>query len=174
VSPRRSWILLVSAAACAAVVASAVPAYAAEDILALDRTVLVQMALFVATVFLLDSLVFKPLLDLAERRRKLTEGAAQEAGSIDAEAEKLAAEYEARLREAVERFTQDKEEVKRRAQEEARRIVAEAREQARAALGEARREMALEAERLRESLRPQVDTLAREIAARVLGREVER
>ena len=49
-------------------------ANAAEDILSVDKTVVIQMVIFLASIFILNSLLFKPLLALVDKREQLTTG----------------------------------------------------------------------------------------------------
>lgn len=148
-------------------------ARAAEDsVLSLDRTLVIQMVVFVVAIFIFNHLLFKPLLRLSERRQELTAGAVREAEELEQKTEKLIEDYEARIREARARFFEEREESKRKAQEEALRVLNSARSEAQALVEEERRRLEAETKDIRERIKPQIEGIARDITARILGREV--
>ncbi len=148
-------------------------AHAAENVLSLDRTLFMQMAIFIAAIFLLDYLLFKPLLELSQRRRDLTMGAIREAQELEAKTSSLIEDYETRIRNARASFLREREESKRRAQVEALKIVSEARDEAQKLIEDARARIEVETREIRERLRSQVKGIAREITAQILGRRIQ-
>ena len=55
---------------------------ASEDLLTVNKTVFFQIIIFLAAIFILNKLVFKPFLNLIDKRVKLTRGAIEEANEL--------------------------------------------------------------------------------------------
>jgi F-type H+-transporting ATPase subunit b len=138
----------------------------------IDRTVFVQMAVFVMLTLVLSPLLFKPVLRLFEERERRTEGARSAARAMQDKAEELLRRYQAKLDEvkraaAAERDRLRNETLRLEAQivENARqanvRIVEQGRSQIDTELGTIRRDLDAYSQRI-----------AKEIGASVLGREV--
>src|SRR6266851_419739 len=72
---------------------------AAEELLKIDSTLIIQLIIFIATIFILNSLLFKPLLGLLEKREKLTTGRIKEAKELGERVEQITREYRTRLDE---------------------------------------------------------------------------
>jgi F-type H+-transporting ATPase subunit b len=137
-----------------------------------DLTFLVQMVAFTVLVMILKPVLFDPLLKLFEERERRTEGAKLLARKMDEKAGELLQRYETEL-----------EAVRRAASEERERLRAEGTKLEAQILAEGRAEVAklveqgrakLEADRkvLRAELATRASDVARDIASRVLGREV--
>jgi F-type H+-transporting ATPase subunit b len=171
---------IVSAALLLAV-AVAAPAHAAEGGLQifpdlflgvnpLESRYVQLMVLFVLLIFPVNALVLKPLLGVLDERSARIEGTKKRAGEIGAQAEAVFGRYS----EAIEQARKQAEELRKGALEGARgdqaRILAEARSAAEREVSAARSSVAGALEGARTTLRAQSDALAREAAARVLGR----
>ncbi|MFQ5787835.1 MAG: hypothetical protein ACE5H1_07615, partial [Thermodesulfobacteriota bacterium] len=57
-------------------------AFAAEDILKIDKILIFQIIIFIAAIFIINSLLFKPLLELVDKREKLTTGTIEKANEL--------------------------------------------------------------------------------------------
>jgi F-type H+-transporting ATPase subunit b len=137
-----------------------------------DLTFLVHLVAFAVLVMILKPLLFDPLMKLFEERERRTEGAKLLARRMDEKAGELLQRYETQL-----------EEVRRTAAAERERLRAEGAKLEAQILAEGRAEVAklveqgrarLEADRrvLRSELSTRAADVARDIASRVLGREV--
>lgn len=128
------------------------------------------LVLFVLLIFPVNQFVLKPLLGVLDERAARIEGTRKRASEIGAEAEAVFARYSA----AVEQARKQAEEVRKGALEGARgdqvRILAEARGAAEQEVGAVRSSVAGALESARHALRSESEPLAREAAARVLGR----
>ena len=128
------------------------------------------LVLFVALIFPVNALVLKPLLAVLDERSARIEGTRKRAGEVGAEAEAVLARYSA----AVEQARRQADELRKVALDGARsdqaRVLSEARGAAEREVSEARSGVAGALEGARATLRSQSDALAREAAARVLGR----
>jgi F-type H+-transporting ATPase subunit b len=156
-------------------IALAAPAFASEGALEIIpdlRLLALLVVLFMLLVRVLNRLLFQPLLGVLDERDQKIEGTRTRAAELNQEAEAELARHEAAVRAAraeAERGRKAALEAARTrhaesvsaARSESARVVESARAQLRAALGEARR-----------VLQTQTRELAREAAARVLGRSL--
>jgi F-type H+-transporting ATPase subunit b len=133
-------------------------------------TVLLLLALFVVLVPVLNNLLFKPLLGVLDERAARIEGARARAAELAQQSAALLARHDEAVRQARE--TAHGEQV--RLVEEARRAhqatVGEARSAAEREVHGAREEISRSADSARGTLGAETEPLAREIAARLLGR----
>jgi F-type H+-transporting ATPase subunit b len=147
-------------------------AMAAEGILSVDKTLVIQIIVFVAAIFVLNSLLFKPLLGLMEKREQLTTGTIGEAKELEQKVGQIIGEYNARLNEARAKALEERNEIRREAQAAAEDIIRKAREEAQILLEEAKGKLASETKEIKEKIRSDIEVLAREMASRILGKEV--
>jgi len=136
----------------------------------LRSTWLQLVILFVVIVFPLNALIFQPLLRALEQREEKIEGARSRASTLAKQADQVFGRYEA----AVVAARRDAESVRRQALDAARgeqaRISAAARRSAEHEVARARVGVAGALEAARAALRGETERLAREAAAKVLGR----
>jgi F-type H+-transporting ATPase subunit b len=138
----------------------------------LDLTFVLMMVVFAGLVVVLKPLLFDPVLRVFEEREKRTEGAKAEARTMQEKAGELLRRYEREL----ERVNQVAAAERERLRTETAKLEAKILEEARAAAtkigDEGRRKIEGEVNAIRFDLGRQSEQLAREIAARVLGRGV--
>lgn len=152
---------------------SASGALAAEDVLTLDPKILViQAVIFIAAIFILHSLLFKPLLGLVEKRDELTTGKKMEAEELREKAENLIEEYKQKIQQAREQAMEERNKIRREAQQAADKMITEAREESQARLDEAKARLGRETEDIKAKIKPDIEALAREMASRILDKEV--
>ncbi|HWP93617.1 MAG TPA: ATP synthase F0 subunit B [Thermodesulfobacteriota bacterium] len=147
-------------------------ANAAEDILSVDKTVVIQMVIFLASIFILNSLLFKPLLGLVDKREQLTTGTIEEAKKLEEKVGQIIEEYNSKLNEARARALEERNETRRQAQVLHEEMIKKAREEAQALLEEAKHKLELETSEIKGKIRSDVETIARDMASRILGKEV--
>ena len=137
-----------------------------------DLTFVAQMVVFAALIFVLKPLVFDPVLGLFEEREKRTDGARASAREMQEKAGVLLRKYEHEL----EKVHQVAAEERDRTRAETARLEAEQMHEARAVaskiIDEGRARIAEEIHSVRFELGRSSERLARDIASRVLGREV--
>ncbi len=138
----------------------------------LDGTFFIQMGLFFLAFLILKVLVFGPVIRLIEKRDEMIDGAKKEAKELQASAfaaeDKLAAEMRAaRLKAGEER---------EKLRAEGKRLEAQVLEKVRAEtskeLAEAEQSLEKEAAKIRAELEAQTPALAKQIASKLLEREV--
>ncbi len=145
---------------------------AAEELLKIDKTLIVQLIIFIATIFILNSLLFKPLIGVVEKREKLTTGRIKEAKELEEKVEQIMKEYRAKLDEIRAKAMEERNEIRREAQAAAEDLIGRTHKEAQALLEEARSRLNLETQDIRERIKPEIEVLAREIVLQVLGRKV--
>ena len=138
----------------------------------LDLTFVVQIGFFVVLMLVLKPVLFDPMMRLFEEREKRIEGTRHEATKEDERSAKALAKYEgiltkAREAGAAERDTLRAEGLKREAE-----LMNQVRAESAATLEKGRKEIGVESGTARTELRADARALGRDMASRVLGREV--
>jgi F-type H+-transporting ATPase subunit b len=135
-----------------------------------DNTVVFQIAIFVVLMFLLEPLLFNPVLRVFALREERTEGAKTQARELDEQAGELYQRYQREL----ERVNRVAAEERDRVRAETAQLEAEIVREARAATGrvieDGRRQIAAEVTRIRFDLGRESERLSQDIVERVLGR----
>ncbi len=134
--------------------------------------IFIQLIFFAAALLVLSKLLFAPITAGLQRRSEMIEGNRREAEEISVRAAEALEEYEAKLKEARDKAILERLEIRGRGEKRAREILQKARARGEARLQEMKDNVARETETLKEELRAQVPELAREMASRLLGREL--
>lgn len=138
----------------------------------IDATAFVQFALFLITMFVANKLMFQPYLALRERRKAGIDGARAEAERMTAQADAKLADYEKQLAVARNRANEEGRKVRAEAVTHEQDVTNKARATAQTAIDEAQAKVREETQAARSQLMPQADALAKQIASKLLGREV--
>ena len=138
----------------------------------IDWTVAVQFGLFLLLFFVSNKLLFQPYLRLRERRKEGIDGARAEAERMTATADAKLADYEKHLAAAKNRANEEGRKVRAEAAAHEKDVTDKARGEAQKSIDEATAKMRQETDAARLQLLPQANTLARQIASKLLGREV--
>jgi F-type H+-transporting ATPase subunit b len=88
-----------------------------------DYTMLIQMVIFLALVFVLNILLYKPILSIIDRRKKQLEESENEIKLFNESVEKRVAEYEEKLKQAKVKATEAKKEIIQEGANQAKNIV---------------------------------------------------
>ena len=138
----------------------------------IDGTVFIQFGLFLIVFLVARAFLFKPYLELRKRRTATIDGARVEADRTAAEAEAKLADYEKKLASARSRANEEGRKVRAEAAAHEKQVTDAARAEAQKATDAAAATMKQETEAARLQLLPQANALARQIASKLLGREV--
>lgn len=138
-----------------------------------DRTVIVQMLLFVTLMLVLAPTLFVPLLRLFEERERRTEGARGEARQMQEKAVELLARYEDELGRVQQVAASEREKLRTETLRLEAKILEEARVATVAIVEEGRQRLQGEAAKIRAELKGKSQQISSEIAKSVLGREVQ-
>lgn len=145
---------------------------AAHPIIDIDSTVFVQFGLFFILLLVANKLLFQPYLKLRERRKEGIDGARAEAERTTAQADSKLADYEKQLATARNRANEEGRKVRAEAAANEKATTDSARASAQKSIDEATAKMRAEAEAARLQLLPQANAIAKQIASKLLGREV--
>lgn len=138
-----------------------------------DRTLFIQLGIFLAVVFSLNQFVFKPVLKILKLRRLRTEGDRKKIEEVAQKTQNLIKEYEAKMQEAKKEAFQIKEALRKEGHEQSLNIVQEARQASTAQIEKIKKEIAAAGSQATAQLESQAENLSRQIAEKVLGRPLD-
>jgi F-type H+-transporting ATPase subunit b len=145
---------------------------AAHPLIDIDLTVVIQFALFLIMFAIGNAFLFQPYLKLRERRKEGIDGARAEAEKMSAQADAELADYEKKLAQARSRANDEGRKVRAEAAAHEKSVTDASRAESQKALEEASKKMKAETDAARLQLLPQANALAKQIASKLLGREV--
>ena len=145
---------------------------AGDELLSIDKTILIQFVLVLVALYLLNAMIFKPLLGLLDRRKQLTSGTVEEAKQLTEKTQNLINDYNTKINEARNEATEKRMEIRKEAQLIAEKMIGEAREESQAVLEKYKKELNEQVSEIKEKIKPEIDGLAKDIAAKVIGTEV--
>ena len=137
-----------------------------------DKTLLVQVVLFVALWLILKPMLFDPMLKLFEEREKRIEGAIAEARQIDLKSVAAKTKYDDALTKARAEGATERDRLRGEGIKKENELLTAARVEAQAKLEAGRKQAQTELAKAKDELAGERAKLAKELAARVLGREV--
>ncbi len=138
-----------------------------------DLTLVVQMVLFLALIFVLNLLLYKPILSIIDRRKKQLEESENEIKLFNESVEKRVAEYEEKLKQAKLKASEQKKEIIQEGVNQAKNIVDVVRNEIPAIAREFQQKMNKEIEKAKAVLDGRSKDLSLEIAQKILGRPVK-
>jgi F-type H+-transporting ATPase subunit b len=147
-------------------------AVAAEDILKIDKIVIFQIVIFVAAIFILNSLLFKPLFQLVDKREQLTTGAIKEANELRQRIDQIIDEYNAKLDEARSQASEERNKIRNDANKAADEIIKKARDHAQTLINQAKDKLESEKVEKERRIEPEIKSLGRNVASRILEKEL--
>ena len=130
------------------------------------------IVIFLIAIYILNKLVFKPFLNLVDRRDKLTRGAIEEAHELEDKVKAIIEEYDSKLNEARTLAVEERNKLIQEGQNVAQEIIGEARNETSALLDEAKVKLEADTKEIKEKIKNDIDSLAGEIATKVLGKEL--
>jgi F-type H+-transporting ATPase subunit b len=128
------------------------------------------LVLFFVLIFPVNALIFRPVFRVFDEREERIEGTRRRAKKLAEDADEIVARYENAVREVREQAETDRRKRLEVARGEGGSEVAGARSAAEREIENARASIAVTLEATRTTLRGEAEALAREVAARVLGR----
>jgi F-type H+-transporting ATPase subunit b len=138
----------------------------------IDGTLLIQWGLFLIIMLICSQLLFKPYLRLRDSRRKSTDGAREEAQSMQKRAKEMLESYDQQVQRARLRGAEERQRLRSEGAAHEREVVGAARDEAQKALEGARQRINSEATSARQKLEAQSVLLSQQIVRKILGREV--
>jgi len=140
--------------------------------ISLDLSVVYQIVLFLVLWFVLNKVLFRPYLNLLEEREGKTAGALHDTADLEREGARLKAQYEERIAQAQAAGGAAKESILQEARQRREQVLSQARQEATATLELARREVASQVAGERQFAAAEAATVARQMASKILGRNL--
>jgi len=138
----------------------------------LNATLLIQWGIFVALMVFLHFFLFKPVLRVIDARKAKVEGTFAGAKDLQAQAETSQSEYQSKLDVAKEKLFANAAAIREGAAKEAKELMEKAREEALSQVESTKERVQHDSEIVRKELVSNVDSLAREIAGKILDRQI--
>ncbi|MEO0323433.1 MAG: ATP synthase F0 subunit B [Myxococcota bacterium] len=138
----------------------------------LDGTFFIQLAVFFTAFVVLRTLVFKPVLAVLEAREQATDGAREQAKQLQKEAAASGSDFEDKLRALRADAAEKRDALRGEGKRTEATLLAKVREDTEKQLAEAEARLASEAARLRSEVQGGTPALAKQIASKLLQREV--
>jgi F-type H+-transporting ATPase subunit b len=138
-----------------------------------DLTFVVQLALFVVLTLILKPVLFDPMLKLFEERERRIDGAKLQARKTDEKSAEALTKYETEMSKARNTANAERDRIRLEGLKKEREILAAVRAATTKAIEDGKRAVQAEGEQARAALKAEAPAMARDLAARVLGREVQ-
>jgi len=139
-------------------------------LLQVNSTLFFQIVNFLLLIWILNKLMFRPFLDLVERRKEETEGTRKKAEDITDHAESVKGTYEAGVSEVTSAAATMSEAQRKAGREEGERILDEARSSSAGYLSSSRKELQAGLDEVRKQITGLSADLAGQMARKILGR----
>ncbi|MEM8609495.1 MAG: ATP synthase F0 subunit B [Myxococcota bacterium] len=143
------------------------------SIIDLDNTIWIQLVLFVVAFLVLRPLVFRPMIALFEAREGAIHGAKLEAQRLQDEAQAGTAEFDEEMRKLRLQAGEERDRLRNEGKALERDVLDKVRSETARQLAEADQKLKADAQRLRAEVDANIPTLARDIASKMLNREVQ-
>jgi len=138
----------------------------------IDGSLFIQIANFLFLIFVLNMVLYKPIRKVLLQRKDKVTGLEKSIATADKEAEEQNQAYAVGLKEARARGKEEKVALLETAAEEEKAIINKINEKAQADLADVRSKIATDAESVKASLMKEIDTFAKAIGEKILGRAV--
>jgi len=143
------------------------------SIIDLDGTILVQLGIFLVLFFLLRALVFKPMTALFAAREEAIDGARDEARRMEREAKEQSGGFDEAIRRVRTEAGEQRDKLRADGLQLERTMLNAVKDETNRALEDARVKLDAERDAARRAMAAQTPVLARAIASKLLGREVQ-
>ena len=138
----------------------------------INWTVFIQMANFLALIFILNVLLYKPILRILERRQAIYDSTEAEIKGLQETIDKKMAEYEAKIQAAKTEAMNQRAGIQKEGAEKGKVIIDAAKADIQKMMDEFQAAMGKEIDSARAVLRSQSEAISRQIAEKVLGRSI--
>lgn len=137
-----------------------------------DWTLGLQILNFVVLLAILNAILYKPVKEILARRKAAIDGDQGRARDLQLQIDEKMARYQEQLQAARVKGNEERAALRAAAGKQEAEILGAAREEATNKLQSLKARVAGEAEQARTALRSDVDTLANQVASRILGRAI--
>ena len=138
----------------------------------INSTVFIQIVNFLALIFILNQLLYKPILQILDRRKGIFDSAEAEIKRLQDTIDQKVAEYEAKIAQAKSEAMAQRGEIQKEGAEKGKEILDGARAEIQKMMDDFQVRLTQEVDGARTVLRSQSERISKEIAEKVLGRSV--
>ena len=138
-----------------------------------DYTILIQMVNFIVLIFVLNFLLYKPILKIIDKRKQQLEESDEEVKELHQVVEQKMAEYEEKVRQAKLEAMEQKNIVQQEGSEEGEKLIEIVKNKISQIIEESHIEIGKEMDEARGILKNQSRKTSIEIAEKVLGRSIQ-
>lgn len=139
----------------------------------LNFTLIFQLAIVLILMVALSGLVFKPFLGVLQARRDWVEGAEKKARELQQRTQELMEQHRDSMNAAQAQGASVREEIRKEGLAREAEILQKAQKEANRFMDEMKGKIQEESQAARVGLRVQAQNLSREIAAKMLGRNIQ-
>ena len=143
------------------------------SIIDLDGTIWIQLGLFAVAFFVFRPLIFRPMVALFEARENAIEGSKLEALRLQDEASAESEEFDVEMRRLRLQAGEERDRLRAEGKRLERTVLDRVRQEADKQLSEADAKLKTEATKLRTEIDQTIPALAKQIASKMLNREVQ-
>ena len=142
------------------------------SIIDLDGTFVIQFVLFWIAFFVLRKLVFHPVIAVIEAREEAIDGSRKKARDLEQSSVEREKEFQSKLRKAHHSAGEERDKIRADAKHIEDQLLSKVKAETDKQVEASRKDMEREAAKVREEMKVQVPVLAKEIASKLLQREV--
>jgi len=135
-----------------------------------DWTIILQFVNFIVLMAILNAILYRPMRNMLKHRKETIDGSHERAQELEAQIDEKMARYEEKLQEAKLQGNQEKNQLRQAAAGEEAKILGAARDEASVKLQAVKDQVAGEADAAGKKLKADAETLATDIATKILGR----
>jgi len=139
----------------------------------IDYTVFIQLVLFLLLIWILNQVLYKPLLQIMDRRKGVLDKAQEEVKTVQETIDRRVAAYEEKIRSAKMEAMGQKGDLAKEGSDAAKVITDKAKGEIAGLMGEFQAKLEKELASARDLLRNQSRVISLEIAEKVLGRSIQ-
>lgn len=139
----------------------------------IDYTVFIQLVLFLLLIWILNQVLYKPLLQIMDRRKGVLDKAQEEVKTVQETIDRRVAAYEEKIRSAKMEAMGQKGDLAKEGSDAAKVITDKAKGEIAGLMGEFQAKLGKELASARDLLRNQSRVISLEIAEKVLGRSIQ-
>jgi F-type H+-transporting ATPase subunit b len=137
-----------------------------------DISLFVQIANFLIIIWALNIVLYRPIRKIIIQRKEKITSLEQNIDKLNEDTAEKDGAYLSGIKDARGRGLSEKEALLREGSEEEKQIIEQINQKAQANLAEVREKIAKDAKNVRESLNKEIDTFAKAISEKILGRAV--
>jgi len=138
-------------------------------LLSINYSFFVQLAIFLALVFVLKKFIFNPLMGLWDERDQLIAGNKQKSEELSAKVDRLIVDYQGKIMAKKKQMQEETDKNRKLAAREQEDLVAKLHTQSNEMIAELREKIASEFKDARSRIQSDAQTMGQRIAEKILG-----